>query len=291
MIKCFIFLLLLFFSALAGCQKESPVIATVGDSVIRADEFEMAAKRKASLLGKSSLADSEKNRLLNEMIKRLILHQYAKKQGVGMDKNQLDAEIKRLSDAQLSKAEKKFIANHAEINIAIKGLRSKISKEINISSSDIEAYYRKHIDEFKMPKTTYKIYLIQIRETDDIPHLLKVLNNDPSAFDRIALKDMPPQLREINKNAAFTPMSDFPDEMSDFLKKAEVGRVYGPVKTKRGVFLFKLIAKKPPYVKPLSEVYHEIRHTIFEERIDKTLDAIAEEMKKDMKVNIVKSNG
>lgn len=289
MVKSFILLLTLLFFSFTGCQREGPVIATVGDSVVRADEFEIAVKRKAYLLGKGSLSDSEKDDLLNEIVKRLILYQYAKKEGIGIDKNQLDAEIKRLSGAKLSEAEKRFIAAQAEINIAIQGLRAKISKDVNISKSDIEAYYRKHIDEFKVPETTYKIYLVQIKETDDIPHLLKVLNDNPSAFDRIALKDMPIQLREINKNASFTPISGFPEEMSDLLKNAEVGRIYGPVRAKRGVFLFKLLAKKQPYSKPLSEVYHEIRHTIFEERIEKTLDLIAEEMKKDIRINFVKS--
>ncbi len=286
----FILLFLVFFSISTGCKKETP-IASVGDSVITEDEFQTAAKRKAELLRKPTLSIEEKNDLLNDMIRRLILYKYAKKQGIVIDKKQLETEIKRLSDSQLSRSEKKFISSSAEINLTIQALRSKVSKDIMVSSSDIEAYYKKNIDFYRVPETTYKIYLVKIRETDDIPHLLKVLNDDPAAFDRIALKDMPPQLREINKNAAFTPLSGFPDEMSDFLKNAVVGRVYGPVKTKGGIFLFKLLAKKPPHIKPLSDVYHEIRHTIFEQRIEKSLDSIIEEAKKEIKINVLKSIG
>lgn len=267
-----------------GCKKkESPVMVFVGSSPVTADDLDFASKRKASLLGKSILGTGEKKEVLNELVRRELLRQYAFKLGITPDKKQLEPELKKIAALKLPGAENRFMSVQAENNLVIQELRDQVAKELDVAPEDISTYFKDHAADYSVPET-YRIYLVRVNEEDKAAALLKRFRADPAAFDRAALNDMPPDLREINKHASLTPGSGFPDEMLPLLKKGKQGFVYGPIKSKRGLFLFKLLEKRPAREKALADVYNELRHTVFEEMVERSLDRLAEEMTKQVRV-------
>ncbi len=274
-------ILLLFF--LSACSKGKDVVAVVGSAGILAEDFEIASKRKASLLGKESLTREEKVEVLNTMIERELLFQFAKKKGFQIDRLKVE-ELRKLSRGDISGGEKRFLKREIEKNLYIDSLRDSLRKEIQISQDDIASYYRKNLRDFTEPET-YKVYLLKIKESD-AHHLLEVFNKDPDSFDKVAFENVPPDIKELNRNAPYTPLEGFPDEMAGILKKAGVKRIYGPVKTKRGVFLFKLINKRSARTRPLSEVSREIEHLLIEKELEKRLKGLLSELRKTVKVEI-----
>jgi foldase protein PrsA len=279
-----IVLIILLLAFLSACSKGKDVVAVVGSQGILAEDFEIASKRKASLLGKESLVREEKVEVLNAMIERELLFQFAKKKGFQIDKVKMEEELRKLSRGDISGSEKRFLKREIEKNLYIDSLRDSIRKEIQISQDDIASYYRKNLRDFTEPET-YKVYLLKIKESD-ARHLLEVFNKDPDSFDKVALENVPPDIKELNRNAPYTPLEGFPDEMAGVLKKAEVKRIYGPVKTKRGVFLFKLVDKRSARTRPLSEVSREIEHLLIEKELEKRLKGLLSELRKTVKIEI-----
>lgn|GEM_PF-6195945 len=276
--------LILLLAFLSACTKGKDVVAEVGSAGILAEDFEIASKRKASLLGKESLTREEKLDLLNTMIDRELLFQFAKKKGFQIDKVKMEEELRKLSRGDISGSEKRFLKREIEKNLYIESLRNSFKSGIQISQDDIDSYYRKNLKDFTEPET-YKVYLLKVKESD-VHHLLEVFNKDPDSFDKVALENVPPDIKELNRNAPYTPLEGFPEEMAGLLKKAEIKRVYGPVKTKRGVFLFKLIDKRSAGTKPLSEVSKGIEHILIEKELEKRLKGLLLELKKTEKIEI-----
>ncbi len=277
-----IFLLFSLF-VINGCERKD-IIAQVGDYEISKDEFEYVLKRKASLLGVQELNDKERRDLLNLMIERELLYQYAKRSGFSLDKKVVDEELKELKMISKDKKEMNFFKKEVERNLYIGAIRRSYLKEIKITDHDIRSYYKKNKNEFMMPEM-YKVYFIQVKSTDAL-HLFEKFNARPQIFDKVALEDMPPDIVEMNRKASFLKKEDFPEEMQVFLKDAKVGGIYGPVKLKKGTFLFKLIDRKPSGVKSLSQAYDEIKHILLEERLGKEISLLLESLKKNTPIKI-----
>lgn len=275
-------MILLAFLFLSACEEKKDIIVRVGTSEITKEDFEIASIRKAVLLNKDVLNDEEKKELLDTMIKRELLVQYAKKEGIRLKEELIKAEIQKAYTPGMSMKEKGFLKREVKKNLYIDALRRSIAGNIQIKPEDIKMYYRKNFKEFREPDK-YRIYLLQIKESD-VPHLIEAFNKNPESFDKNALENVPPELKELNRQAPYSPLEGFPDEMIPFLKQAEKGKIYGPVKTPRGVFLFKLLDKKEGKIRPLSEVYHEIEHLLMEERIEARLSEIYTMLKQREKI-------
>lgn len=278
----FIIIIFVILLSLPACEGKRDILAKVGPSEITQEDFEIACSRKAAILNKESLNEEEKKELLETMIKRELLVQYAKKNGIRLKEELIKAEVQKVYTPGMSKKERLFLKREVEKNLYIDALRSSIAKDIKIRPEDIKAYYRKNMKEFKEPDT-YRVYLLRVKESD-APHLIEVFNKNPDAFDKNALENVPPDLKALNREAPYTPLEGFPDEMIPYLKKAEKGKVYGPVKTPKGVFLFKVLDKRQGRVKPFSEVSHVIEHLIIEKEIDKRLSEIYSILKEREKI-------
>ncbi len=267
---------------ISACEGKKDILVKVGSSEITKEDFEIASMRKAAFLNKDSLNEEEKKKLLDTMIKRELLFQYAKKHGIRLKEELIKAEAQKVYTPGMSIKERLFLKREVEKNLYIDALRMSIAKDIRIRPEDIKAYYRKNMKEFKEPDT-YRVYLLQVKESD-APHLIEAFNKDPESFDKNALENVPPELKELNRQAPYTPLEGFPDEMVPYLKKAEKGKVYGPVKTRKGIFLFKLLDKRQGRVKPLSEAFHEIEHFLMEEQIQARLSEIYSSLKEKEKI-------
>lgn len=249
-----LFIILAFSLAVFACG-DGRVVATVDSEKITCEELKDVSRRRAVLLGVEALPPGEERKVLDLLIKREVAYLFAREEGIKADDKALKEAMKGLSFFERLKQKKQI-----EKNLLLERVRKRAAGAVKVSRKEIEEYYSSHIDEFSRPET-YKIYLVKVDEERAF-HVLSKAKKQPEAFDDMALRTETPGLRRINSNAPYTPREGFPDEMQPFLDRMEIGDIAGPVHVKRGIFLFKLVDKRPPYVKPLKEAYFEIEHLV-----------------------------
>jgi peptidyl-prolyl cis-trans isomerase C len=241
------------------------VVATVDSEKITYEDLKDVSQRRAGLLGVEALPPGEEQKVLDLMIKREVAYLFAKEKGIKADDKAVEEAMKGLSFLDRLKHKKEI-----EKNLLLERVRERAAGAVRVSRKEIEEYYSSHMDEFSRPET-YRVYLVKVEEERAF-HVLSRAKRQPEAFDDMALRTETPGLRRINSNAPYTPKDGFPDEMQPFLDRMEIGDIAGPVNVKRGIFLFKLVDKRPPYVRPLKEAYFEIEHLVVAQKEEEAFE-------------------
>jgi parvulin-like peptidyl-prolyl isomerase len=255
-------LILVYAVLFSACEKERPdVVATVGPEKITVDELRDAYTRKAQLLGVNSITPEMKRDVLDLMIERAVVHQYALQQGMKVSQDKLQERTSNLKPEELETMKKDI-----QRQLLIEQARAEIVKDVGVSNEDVENYYQEHKEEFSLPER-YKVYIVKVKE-ERAAHVLQEAKQDPAAFDDMALNTSSAELRQINKNARLTPKESFPEEMWQNLKKMKKGSIAGPVEAARGMFLYKLIDREPAHLQSIEEVSSRIKHFLLEKKKD-----------------------
>lgn len=273
--KVFIFAAFLVFAA--SCS-EQQLVATVDSQKITRAAFEKYSAARAELLGVPSLSSEERRKVLDDMIKREIAILHAVKNGAAATDEELEEAKKNPRNAGRSRKELERMVIYDKARRAITGASMATRKEI-------QAYYSSHKEEFSVP-AAYRVYLVKVN-APDAAHVLQQVKKDPEAFDDMALETSPADLKDMNRQAQLTPADQFPDEMVPFLKKMQIGEIGGPIKVKRGVFLFKLLERRRSVARPLVDVYTEIAHLITAERGEQVFETWYNSVKKEYNVQIL----
>lgn len=263
----------------AACE-QSKILARVDSEPVTLEEFEKYAERKKGVLGTEDLSQEERREVLESLIRRDVVYLYAKKAGYTIPEEARSEALKGLSLLDRFR-EKKDI----EKSLMLVQMKRVITANIAASKEEVESYYRKNPEEFSTP-ALFKVYLVEVKE-EEVRHVLLKSKDDPEAFDDMALKRVSPELREINRNAPFTPLDEFPEEMAPFLGKMKKGEIAGPVRVKRGIYLFKLVDKKPSKRKPLSDAYIEIEHYLTAKKQDEAFGQWYDTIQKEFNVQII----
>jgi peptidyl-prolyl cis-trans isomerase C len=265
-------------SGIFSCA-DPQIIATVGTGKITHREFDELCKRKAEFLGVKSLDLNTKKQILESMVQREIVYLYAKKNGL------------KASDEMLREASKgrSFIdrTSHKEDiekTAVFEQVKKNITSNVPSPKEEIEEYYNTRKEEFVMP-ATFKIYLVKVSEAD-AAHVLAKARGNLEAFDDMALKTSTKDLIEINKKAVLQPREDFPQEMWPYLEKMKIGDIGGPIKVVRGIFIFRLVDRRPSSVKPLKEAYSEIEELFLPRKKDEAFEKWYNSVKGDFKITI-----
>lgn len=264
---------------LISCR-EDIIVATVDAEKITLTELNEFSEQKARLLGVEDLDREQERELLQTMIQREVAYLYAKQEKVEVP----DAEMKEAMRG-LSFLDRLRRKEDIEKNLIFEKVRSSIPGGQPIPSNEIKRYYDSHPDEFIVPET-FKVYLVQVR-AENARHVLEKATKNPGAFDDMALERVTPELRDINRNAPYTAKEDFPEEMWPYLEKMQVGDIAGPVKMKRGIFLFKLVDRKERQKKTLSEAAPAVEHILAAERSERAFQQWFDGMKNTYRIQIV----
>lgn len=281
---------------LAGCAQKEDIVARAGDIEITVSEYRRVLNRKLQLLGKAVMTVQEKKALVNELIDRKLLYREGVRLGIQPAEIEMNAEETRVrtsfgGEAEFVKALKRegldkegFRRSSAE-ELVIKRLEDRLTSAVVANEAEAKRYYDEHKGDYQMPPK-YKIYLIQAKDEDEAVRLFKQLRRDTVAFDRQALSQGPQELRTINKNAVLTPKNDFPDQMFPTLETLKPGEIGGPVKTKNGYFLFRLLDRSEGSQKSWDEVRGEVAHLLFQENRQKAIDGWLSQQKSGLKIEI-----
>jgi peptidyl-prolyl cis-trans isomerase C len=237
---------------------EGQVVATVDSSRIMLEELEELSAVKADRLGLDALSPEQRREVLDFMIQREVVYLHARISGAGMPEEKLTNALEELSFLDRLRYRKRV-----EKTIVLEEKKKEFAGG-PASDAEVRRYYEEHREDFTRP-ALFKVYLVRVGE-GEVRHVLSKARQDPEAFDDMALRTESAEIVRINENAPYTKKGDFPEEMWPFLDRMEVGDIEGPVVVKRGMFLFKLVDKKPPEAMSLGDAYFEIQHLILAKR-------------------------
>lgn len=288
--------LLLVCLAITGCSKKEKSVAVVGGVKITEAEVVRVLKRKMKLLGQERATDNDRRETVEALVDRKLLYLEGVRLGLSPDEKTLQGEMgesrrKFADDAA-------FRAALREEGLDLEGFRKELEEGLVVGmveqrlaavappdETTAKAYYDGHRADFAVPPK-YRVYLVQAGADDEARRLLDKYRNKPSEFDRCALKEMPQDLRRINQAAVLTPRDDFPEEMYPFLDRMKMGEIGGPVKARRGHFLFRLLDKVEGEQRPWELVKRDVTHMLMQEQRQNAVNKWLAEQRRKSKVEI-----
>jgi peptidyl-prolyl cis-trans isomerase SurA len=300
------------------------VWAEVNGHPIYRDEVESYYRRRLAgaqqaISGEQAL--SMKLSLLNELIDNELLLERARKLAIVVPEAEVDRQIanlsspysaadfeKRLNDEGLTLG---ALREQARQNLLIeKLLQREIAGRLVITASDVEAYYRSHPGQFRVPETRYHLAQILVTPGRD-PGLHNPKQSDavgPLAAER-KVRMIDQQLRagqdfaklatEYSEDPAtvsgggdmgFVPASSIASDpkLRVTVNAMRVGQLSGIVRDDKGDFhILKLLGREEAGQRPLSDpaIQKTIRDTLTTEREQVLKAAYLEDLRNHAKVN------
>ncbi|MBI5746876.1 MAG: peptidylprolyl isomerase [Nitrospirae bacterium] len=214
-----------------GCEQRKDVggkvVAQINGREIRDDEFKMRFSRLTPAL-KSKYSDEKgKREFLEEIIKRELLLQEAKKAGIEKDQVLLE---------RIEEMRERLILNEF--------LQREVEGKLVTTDKELEDYYNLHKEEFKSPDEA-KISHILVKNEEDAKAVIKRLRkgSDFAKMAReisidMATKDSGGEMGVIQKGK-------FHPQLDSVIFSANEGEVSDPVKTERGYHIIKVQKKIP----------------------------------------------
>jgi len=280
------------------------IVLRINDEIATLYDYE---KRKAEMIDDISHRErdpAERQRLLGQageivfkdLYEELLLRSRATQLDVTITDDQIDRAVQQMRESNGIKNDEEFQAALGQAGLTLPKLRERLrgdlrlrevlGKEVNskikVDEEDLRRYYRKHVDEFRVPEQ------VQLRETV----VLEATVKDPAERAKLAAeikaaiaggqpfdKAIEPYLVTKQVGALTDLGWVSPGDLDPALEKAawslEKGAVSVPVAGRGGLHVLQATDRHESYIKPFSEVSSAIQAKE-EERVYK--DKLAEYM-------------
>ena len=285
----------LFFSAILGCDKfnaliqrkpaavavsasviqpKGTVIARVNNIAIGLDDLNQEIEAYNANVPadrpelKISTKEQKINYLKNEVIRRTLIYQ-----------NALDKGLDRNEDV-------KQAVEKTKRDLLVLQYVKDVAKNIDVSSKDIEDYYNTYKDQLKDPEERQireiavnseqeaKDLYIQLLQGADFATLAKGNSKSASAKDGGDLGF----IKKGVKSAQF--------DSTAFADSLEVGKISSIFKTSDGYNIIKLEAKKGGKLKPLSEMWDDIKNGLTFLKQQQAIEELIGKLSRDAKIDV-----
>ena len=210
-----------------GKDAGGKVVAQINGREIRDDEFKARFSRLSQSLKSKYSDDKGKREFLEEIIKRELLLQEAKKAGIEKDKVLLD---------RIEEMKERLILNEF--------LQREVEGRLVTTDKELEDYYNLHREEFKSPDEA-KISQIVVRSDQDAREVLKRLRKG-SDFARIAREfSVDAATRNSGGEVGVLQRGKIHPELDSVIFAMNEGDISDPIKTESGYHIIKLQKKIP----------------------------------------------
>jgi peptidyl-prolyl cis-trans isomerase C len=292
-------LLALAVGAVCGCQKQSAssksasgaskeIVAEVGDLQISLQEFEDQLKQQNPLLRTSFNTLEQKKKLLDTLIEREAMALEAKR--LGLDK-----------DPEMIRGFEKILARQL-IN---QEFNQKVSKEINITDAEIEAYYKENQDRYHAQEKVlvHSIFLPAPSDkaterkkakttADEILKQLKSNSQDRRLFYEMMQKYPTEEgSRPMEGTSTFKTHQELEQSHGKTFADAafsmqQANDISGVVEQEKGFFILRQAGKQAAVDLPLEKVSSQIRSTLFSKARSDAYQKFIENIKTKVKVRV-----
>ncbi|GAB4305814.1 MAG: hypothetical protein Kow0090_21250 [Myxococcota bacterium] len=257
---------------------KSPIIATVGESVITKKDFEERLSRLNPYLRSRYKSLDQKKKLLEIMIKNEALAQEAMK---------LDLQ----NDPRIIEQIKSELAN-----TIIKSEFDGKMKDSLVTDEDIKKYYEENIEQYKRPATARVSHIFFEKgaraQAEKVYKMLKAQADERRNFTKLAKEfSMDEETKNIGGDLAY--MTE--EEMTAKFGKAFADAAFALqntedmspiVETEKGFHILKLRGKRQPIDRPLDKVKSSIQSRLYYSKRSEALDKWVEDIKNKLGVKI-----
>ncbi|MBI5026091.1 MAG: peptidylprolyl isomerase [Nitrospirae bacterium] len=257
----------------SGCapKKEEPVVlAVVNDTKITKEEF-LSEMEALPDFARGMFENKEgKERFLDEMIKREILYQEAKKKGLEKDK-----------DFQ------KKLEEFKKINLVSMILKTEIQDKVKVDEKDIKDFFEKHSEEFKA-RVEVRASHILVKTEDEAKKLLEKIKKGEN-FAKLAKEfSLDAESAKNGGDVGFFSKGQMIPEFEKAAFALKAGEVSSPVKTQFGYHLIKVTDRKTGKAVEFEQVKGVIERRLTAERQKSLFDSYIEGLKKTSKITVKK---
>lgn len=264
------------------------VIANVGEANITVEQIQAQMRFKGGHIPGRFDSLESKQKLLDEMIHFEVLAQKAREAGYE-------------NDPEIQEAVKKMLVRKYKQEY----LNLLLQKE-KISEDEVRAYYEENIQEFSSPEA-FRAAIISIKhsqnetsaskqakrkKTEEVRQLALKVSNKTDDFGQLARKYSDDsktkfkggKLSWIVKGATVYNLNQ--DILNSIFSLRNKGDISPVIETKRGLYLVKLIDKRPSQVKKYKTVRDRIRDSLIAKNQQKRLMEFYEDSKEGMDIRV-----
>ena len=273
------------FSLSCLSRKEQPglpaTVALVNGKSIKEDAFRFRITLEKIKYDEKIAENPErfrrlKKEILNRMVENRAIIDWGEKEGITLT---AEDTAKGMEDLKKGYTEQEFQWMLEEKNLSVaqwramaeetlqvqKILKQTLYPEVKVTKNEIQVYYQEHLGDFREEE---KIRVRQIvTDTQEKAEKLHALLRKGENFARLAIMDSISPDRSTGGDLGFFIRGTHPKEFDEACFGLKIGEISPVVQSPYGYHIFKLIDRKPPGVRPLTEVLPQIEADLLQKKL------------------------
>ncbi|MBI5050788.1 MAG: peptidylprolyl isomerase [Nitrospirae bacterium] len=253
-----------------GGPSKNPVLAKIKGAKITKEDYLKEFNRLPEWAKARFQSKEGKEQFLNELIKKDLLYNKAKKQGLERDKEY----VSRLEE-------------YKKMELISLLLKNEIEGKVKATDEDVKNFYAKHSSEFKAGEEVKASHILvdteadvnavyeKLRKGEDFSKLAKGFSKDHTTSAK-------------GGDLGFFRHGQMVPEFEQFAFRLKVGEVSHPVRTRFGYHIIKVSARKEGTQLGFEQVKDSIKRRLISEKQKEIFDAFVEKLKKESNITIEK---
>lgn len=284
------------------------IVAVINDSIITMSELEAATAMAVEKLGEENVKKEDledvRSTVLDELIRQKLVKQAADRAGIDVSEREVDNAVDDIRRQNGNMTQEQLMTALARSGLTYREYRERLAEQIrqvkfmdrefrskvSIQDSDVENYYRQHLEDFyATPSFRIRVIMISSEDPALMEKRLELVRGELDSgkpFSEVAsvYSDGP------NPTGGGDLGYVEPGELAETLEKVaeglEPGEVSGPVERPEGTYIVKLVDRRKGEPRPLEEVRGEIRERLYQEVLQERFDFWLQQAKKHAHIEI-----
>lgn len=296
-------------AAPARAEVVDKIVAIINDTIITLSELDAAAAIAAERLGKQGRevpSDREglKERILDELIRQKLVKQAADRAGIDVSEQEIDNAIDDIKRQNGNMTQEQLMVALAGSGLTYREYREQLKEQIrqvkfvnaefrskiSIQDSDIEEYYRQHIEDF-YDEPRYRIRVLMVSSGD--PGVLEkrqaVVEEglaEGRPFQELArLYSDGPNPRE-GGDLGYLSKGELDEKLEGAALALEPGSASGWIEKPEGLYMVQLVEELKSEPVPLDQVRGFIHDKLYKKIMDDRFGFWLEEQKNNAHIEI-----
>lgn len=274
------------------------VLAMVNGKSIKEDDLRyrlMLYQYPLDLSKDKAIFKSLKKEVLDEMIRRRAIIDWGAKNGITLNPQEQSQAITKAKRGYTEK-EFDFMLEQKGASLATwsgmisetaaveKILKESVYKKIQVKENEINSYYNKNIDSFKVGERAHVRQIVT--DSKEKADLIRAKLLQGENFAQMAIQYSISPDRAQGGDLGYVAKGTFPKEFDETCFKLKRGEVSPVIKTAYGFHIFKLIDLKPKGVLELNEVLNRIQAELLKQKIVQTTEPWIEKVLKESVIQV-----
>lgn len=272
---------------------ESRVVAIVGDRKITLHDINVQIKQHKSGVIHDQAESAEtlvklRKALLSRLIDDTILEAEADRQGITIDKEQLENQVRLLLGdydesrlgLMLAGQDMTFDDWKAALakNLKIKKLTQSLDARIAVSDAEVKDFFQKNVDEFKVEERV-RVMQIMVNDETTAEQIRKKLVGKAD-FTKLARQYSQSPDAADGGDMGFFGRGQMPQEFEDAVFRLREGDISDVVKSMYGFHIFKVVKTEKPRPMTFEEARDRIHELLLSQKREEEFKSWLENVKK-----------